>query len=98
MALSTEELSRLVGKFQSITRYTIGEDQDHIIFHLQNEKEISISIKRKNGNFEALGQLRNRNQRGFGEASNTMEGLSELAVIEKILEPLLEFNIKRQNR
>jgi len=91
-------MSRFVEKFQPITKYTIGEDQNHIIFHLQNEKEISISIKEKNRNFEAVGQLRNRNERGFGEANSLKEGLSELVVVEKILETLLEFNVKRQNR
>ena len=98
MVLSTEELSRLVEKFQPITRYTIGEDQNHIIFHLQNEKEISISIKKNNENFETIGQLRNKNQRGFGEANSIMKGNSELDVAEKILENLVEFNVKRQNR
>ena len=59
MTLTNDELSSLVKKYQPITRYNIGEDEQHLMFFLQNNKEISVSIKKNNEIFEALGQLRN---------------------------------------
>ena len=98
MTLPTDDLLDLVEKYQPITRYTIGENQQHIIFHLKNDKEISISVKKKDESFEGLGQLRNKNQRGFGEASSTLNADFELDVVKNILENLLEYNTKGQNK
>ena len=98
MTLTNDELSSLVKKYQPITRYTTGEDEQHLMFFLQNNKEISVSIKKNNEIFEALGQLRNLNQRGFGEASSIMKADSELEVVENILTNLIEFDLKRKNR
>ncbi len=44
MTLSENDLLGLVEKYQQIIRYTIGENEHHIIFHLQDDKEISILI------------------------------------------------------
>ena len=98
MALSSDELSDIVEKSQPIIRYTIGENEQHIIFHLQNEKEISISIKQMNGDVEALGQLRNKNQRGFGEANSVIKGDTELDVVGKVLDNLLGYYLKKENK
>jgi len=98
MTLSNDDLVDLVEKYQPITRFTIGENPQHIIFHLQNEKEISISIKKKDENFEALGQFRHKNQRGFGETNCIMKGDSELDVVKNILDNLLGYDVKKQNR
>ena len=98
MTLTDDELSSLVKKYQPITRYTIGEDEQHLMFFLQNNKEISVAIKKNNEIFEALGQLRNLNQRGFGEANSIMKADSELEVVENILTNLIEFDLKRKNR
>ena len=98
MTLSADDLLDLVEKYQPITRYTIGENQEHIIFHLQNDKEISISINKNDENFEVLGQFRHKNQRGFGETNSMMEGDSELDVVKNILDNLLGYDVKKQNR
>lgn len=98
MTLSEEDLSELVKKYSIIERYTIGENKNHILFYLRNNKEISISIKKINEKFEGLGQLRNLNQRGFGEASSIMKEITELKVADNIIENLLEYNLNRQNR
>ncbi len=37
MTLSSDELSDIVEKYTPIIRYTIGENEQHIIFHLQND-------------------------------------------------------------
>jgi len=49
MSLSLGELEELVMKFQPIIRYTIGEDDQHILFHLENDKEIAIRITENGG-------------------------------------------------
>jgi len=98
MTLTDYELSSLVKKYQPIVRHTIGEDEQHLMFFLQNNKEISVAIKKNNEIFEAVGQLRNLNQRGFGEASSIMKADSELEVVENILANLIEFDLKRKNR
>ena len=98
MTLSSDELSGIVEKYTPIIRYTIGENEQHIIFHLQNEKEISISIKQMNVDVEALGQLRNKNQRGFGEANSVIKGDTELYVVEKVLDNLLGYYLKKENK
>ena len=98
MSLSKEKLSGLVEKYLPIMRFTIGEDSHHILFHLKNDKEISISLKELNGKFEGLGQLRNRNQRGFGEASCILKEDTELNLVTAIIENLLDYNLQGQNR
>ena len=98
MTLSSNELSLIVEKYQPITRYTIGENERHIMFHLERDKEISVLIKQNNEDFEGLGQLRDKNERGFGEATSIMNGNSELDVIKKILDKLLGYNLKRENK
>ncbi|MCH9041879.1 MAG: hypothetical protein IIB80_06970 [Thaumarchaeota archaeon] len=98
MTLSSNELSWIVEKYQPITRYTIGENERHIMFHLERDKEISVLIKQNNEDFEGLGQLRDKNERGFGEATSIMSGNSELDVIKKILDKLLGYNLKRENK
>ncbi len=98
MTLSVDDLSGLVEKYQPIVRYTIGENEQHIIFHLKNDKEISIEIEKKDEKFEALGQLRTKNQRGFAEGNSMLDADSELDVVKNILENLLEYNTKRQNK
>ncbi len=98
MTLSSDELSSIVEKYQPITRYTIGENYLHIMFHLERDKEISISINQNDGNFEGLGQLRNKNERGFGEASSIIKGSSELDVVTQILDSLLGYNLNKENK
>ncbi len=98
MTLSADDLSNLVEKYQPIMRYTIGENEWHIIFHLERDKEISVSINQNKEDFEGLGQLRDKNERGFGKASSIINGDSELDVIKKILDSLLGFNAKKENR
>jgi len=67
------------------------------MFHLENEKEISVLIMKNDEGFEAMGQLRNNNQQDF-EANSMITGDSELDVIKKILDSLLDHNVKRENR
>ena len=98
MTLSADDLSNLVKEYHPITRYTIGENERHIMFHLERDKEISVLIKQNNEDFEGLGQLRDKNERGFGEATSIMSGNSELDVIKKILDKLLGYNLKRENK
>ena len=98
MTLSANDLSNVVEKYQAITRYTIGENKRHIMFHLERDKEISVLINQNNEDFEGLGQLRDKNERGFGEASSIIKGNSELDVIKKILDSLLGYNAKKENR
>ncbi|MEK0345166.1 MAG: hypothetical protein QQN64_07990 [Nitrosopumilus sp.] len=98
MTLSANDLSNVVEEYQPITRYTIGENEHHIMFHLERDKEISVLIKQNNEDFEGLGQLRDKNERGFGEATSIMNGNSELDVIKKILDKLLGYNLKRENK
>jgi len=98
MTLSANDLSNLVEKYQPITRYTIGENERHIMFHLEHDKEISVVINQNKEDFEGIGQLRNKNERGFGESSSIFNGDSELDVIKKILDSLLRFNAKKENR
>jgi len=57
MTLSSDDLSNLVEKYQPITRYTIGENERHIMFHLERNKEISVLINQNDEDFEGLGQL-----------------------------------------
>jgi len=98
MTLSADDLSNLVEKYQPITRYTIGENEHHIMFHLERDKEISVLINQNNEDFEGLGQLRDKNEQGFGKASSILTGDSELDVIKKILDSLLGYNAKKENR
>ncbi|MCH9041827.1 MAG: hypothetical protein IIB80_06705 [Thaumarchaeota archaeon] len=98
MTLSANDLSNVVEKYQPITRYTIGENEHHIMFHLERDKEISVLINQNDEDFEGLGQLRDKNERGFGEASSIIKGNSELDVIKKILDSLLGHNAKKENR
>ncbi len=98
MTLSANDLSNLVEKYQPITRYTIGINDRHIMFHLEHDKEISVLINQNKEDFEGLGQLRDKNERGFGEASSIFNGDSELDVIKKILVSLLGYNAKKENR
>jgi len=98
MTLSENDLLGLVEKYQRIIRYTIGENEHHIIFHLQDDKEISILINQDDEDFEGLGQLRDKNERGFGEGSSIFKGDSELDVIKKILDSLFRYYTKKQNR
>lgn len=98
MTLSNEQLLDFVEKYPPIIRYTIGENDQHIIFHLESDKEISVSLKQNDEKFEALGQLRNKNQRGFGEATSIIKGDSELDTIKKILDNLLGYNLKKENK
>jgi len=96
MTLSADDLSNLVKKYQPITRYTIGENERHIMFHLERDKEISVLINQNKEDFEGLGQLRDKNERGVGEASSILTGDSELDVIKKILDSLLGYNAKKK--
>jgi len=98
MTLSANDLSNLVEKYPPITRYTIGENEHHIMFHLEHVKEISVVINQNKEDFEGIGQLRDKNERGFGEASSIFNGDSELDVIKKILDSLLGYNAKKENR
>jgi len=98
MSLSLGELEELVMKFQPIIRYTIGEDDQHILFHLENDKEIAIRITENGGGFEAFGQLRDKNVSGFGRSNSFFTGDTELDVVENILNKVLEHDQKRQNR
>jgi len=98
MTLSANDLSNVVEKYQPITRYTIGENEHHIMFHLERDREISVLINQNNEDFEGLGQLRDKNEQGFGEASSIIKGDSELDVIKKILDSLLGYNAKKENR
>ena len=98
MTLSANDLSNVVEKYQPITRYTIGENEHHIMFHLENDKEISVLIYQDDEDFEGVGQLRDKNERGLGEASSILTGDSELDVIKKILDSLLGYNTKKENR
>ena len=41
MTLSADDLSNVVEKYQPITRYTIGVNERHIMFNLENDKEIT---------------------------------------------------------
>ena len=95
MTLSENDLLGLVEKYQRIIRYTIGENEHHIIFHLQDDKEISILINQDDEDFEGLGQLRDKNERGFGEGSSIFKGDSELDVIKKILDSLFRYYTKK---
>jgi len=96
MTLSANDLSDVVEKYQPIMRYTIGENERHIMFHLERDKEISVLINQNDKDFEGLGQLKDKNERGFGEASSIFTGDSELDVIKKILDSLLEYNAKKR--
>ena len=98
MTLSANDLSNVVEEYQPITRYTIGENEHHIMFHLERDKEISVLINQNDEDFEGLGQLRDKNDRGFGEASSIINGNSELDVIKKILDSLLGHNAKKENK
>jgi hypothetical protein len=98
MTVSANDLSNLVEKYPPITRYTIGINEHHIMFHLERDKEISVLINQNNDGFEGLGQLRDKNERDFGEASSIFTGDSELDVIKKILDSLLGYNAKKENR
>ena len=98
MTLSANDLSNVVEEYQPITRYTIGENEHHIMFHLERDKEISVLINQNNEDFEGLGQLRDKNEQGFGKASSIIKGNSELDVIKKILDSLLGHNAKKENR
>ena len=98
MTLSSDELSSIVEKYQPITRYTIGENDQHIMFHLENDKEISVAINQNDENFEALGQFRNKNQRGCGDATSIIKGDSELGVVTQILDSLLGYNLRKKNK
>ncbi len=95
MTLSENDLLGLVEKYQRIIRYTIGENEHHIIFHLQDDKEISVLINQDDEDFEGLGQLRDKNERGFGEGSSIFKGDSELDVIKKILDSLFRYYTKK---
>ncbi len=68
------------------------------MFHLEKDKEISVLINQNDEDFEGLGQLRDKNEQGFGEASSIINGDSELDVIKKILDILLGYNAKKENR
>ncbi len=98
MTLSANDLSNVVEKYPPITRYTIGVNERHIMFHLERDKEISVLINQNNEDFEGLGQLRDKNEQDFGEASSIFTGDSELDVIKKILDSLLGYNAKKENR
>jgi len=98
MTLSENDLLGLVEKYQQIIRYTIGENEHQIMFHLQDDKEISVLINQDDEDFEGLGQLRDKNERGFGEGSSIFKGDSELDVIKKILDSLFRYYTKKQNR
>jgi len=98
MTLSSNELLGIVEKYPPITRYTIGENEQHIMFHLKNDMEISVSINQNDKGFGARGQLRNKNQRGFGEATSIITGDTELNAVKDILNNLLGYNLKRENK
>ncbi len=95
MTVSDNDLSNLVEKYQPITKYTIGENEHHIMFHLERYKEISVLINQNDEDFEGVGQLRDKNERGLGKASSIINGDSELDVIKKILDNLLGYNAKK---
>ena len=97
MALTNEELSSLVEKYPPIVRYTVGENQTHLLFFLDNSKEIEILIN-DDKKFEVMGRLRNINQRGFSEANCIVSGITEFDAVSKALDSLLGFNVKRQNK
>jgi len=61
----------------------------------KNKKEWQIQ---NDEDFEGLGQVRDKNERGLGEASSIFTGDSELDVIKKILDSLLGYNTKKENR
>ena len=44
MTLSANDLSNVVEEYQPITKYTIGENEHHNMFHLERYKEISVLI------------------------------------------------------
>ncbi len=96
MTLSADDLSNLVKKYHPITRYTIGENEWHIMFHLERGKEISVLINQNDEDFEGVGQLRDKNERDFAEGNSVSTGDSELDVIKKILDSLLEYNAKKK--
>jgi len=98
MTLSPDDLSNIVEKYPPIIRHTIGENEHHIMFHLENDKEISVLIYQNDEDFEGVGQLRDKNERGFAEANSMFTGDSELDVIKKILDSLLGYNAKKENR
>ena len=101
MSLSNEELSGLVEKYPPIMRFTLGEDSDHIIFHLTGDKEIAVSIQESNGKhakFEGLGQFRNKNQRGFGDATCILKESTKIELVKSILDNLLDYYFKSQNK
>ena len=98
MTLSADDLSNLVEKYQPITRYTIGENERHIMFHLERDKEISVLINQNDEDFEGVGQLRDKNERGLGKASSILTGDTELGVVKDILNNLLGYNLKRENK
>ena len=82
------------------TNYEVHYRRKWTAYHvsLERDKEISVLIKQNNEDFEGLGQLRDKNERGFGEATSIMNGNSELDVIKKILDKLLGYNLKRENK
>ena len=98
MSSNADELSNLVEKYPPIIRHSIGESEHHIMFHLENEKEISVLIMKNDGGFEARGQLRDKNQQDFAKANSLIIGDSELEVVKEILDVLLGYNVKRENR
>jgi len=63
MTSSANDLPNLVKKYHPITRYTIGENEHHIMFHLENDKEVSVLIYQDDEDFEGVGQLRDKNER-----------------------------------
>ena len=98
MTLSANDLSNVVEKYQPITRYTIGENERHIMFHLERDKEISVLINQNDEDFEGLGQLRDKNERGVGKASSIFTGDSAFDDLKKIIDSLLGYNAKKENR
>jgi len=98
LALSSDELSGIVEKYPPIIRYAIEENEYQIMFHLENEKEISVLIMKNDEGFEATGQLRNKNQQDFAKANSMIKGDTELDVVKEILDNLLGYNVKRENR
>ena len=98
MTLSPDDLSNIVEKYPPIIRHTIGENEHHIMFHLENDKEISVLIMKNDEGFEAMGQLRDKNQQDFAKANSMIKGDSELDVVKEILDNLLGYNVKRENR
>jgi len=74
------------------------ESEHHIMFHLENDKEISVLIMKNDEGFDARGQLRDKNQQDFAKANSMITGDSELDVIKKVLDNLLGYNAKKENR